>query len=74
VTQASGVKVFCHPDDPSIARGGTDLGQLRGSEAGTGFEIAQRSLSVDSFVQRTNVLKIPTGSPFDNRHGSRQGK
>jgi hypothetical protein len=37
--------VLCHPDDLSNARGGTDLGQLRVSEAGSGFEIAQRSLS-----------------------------
>jgi hypothetical protein len=30
-------RILCHPDDPSSAMGGTDLGQLRASEAGTGF-------------------------------------
>jgi hypothetical protein len=34
----------CHPDKVSNASGRKDLGQLRASEAGTGFEIAQRSL------------------------------
>ena len=33
---------------------------------------APRRAAVDSFVQRTNVLKILTGSPFDYRHKSRQ--
>ncbi|MFZ2060033.1 MAG: hypothetical protein WAU82_03405, partial [Candidatus Binatus sp.] len=38
---------FCHPDVASNASGRTWLlasGQLRASEAGTGSEIAQRSL------------------------------
>ena len=29
----------------ALATGGTDLGQLRGREAGSGFEIAQRSFA-----------------------------
>ena len=33
---------------------------------------APRRARMDSFVQRTNVLKIPTGSPLDYRHKSRQ--
>jgi hypothetical protein len=40
---------FCHPDEASNASGRTWLlasGQLRASEAGTGFEIAQRSFEI----------------------------
>jgi len=40
---ASGV--FCHPDEASNASSRKDLGQLRASEAGSGFEIAQRSFA-----------------------------
>jgi hypothetical protein len=36
---------FCHPDEASDASGRKDLGQLRDSEAGTGFEIAKRSFA-----------------------------
>jgi hypothetical protein len=36
--------IICHPEEASNASGRKDLGQLRASEAGTGFEIAQRSL------------------------------
>ena len=34
---------LCHPDEASDASGRKDFGQLRASEAGTGFEIAKRS-------------------------------
>jgi hypothetical protein len=34
---------FCHPDKASSASGRKDLGQLRASEAGSGFAIAQRT-------------------------------
>jgi hypothetical protein len=34
----------CHPEEASNASGRKDLGQLRVSKAGSGFEIAQRSL------------------------------
>jgi hypothetical protein len=34
---------ICHPEEASDASGRKDLGQLRVSEAGTGFEIAKRS-------------------------------
>jgi hypothetical protein len=36
----------CHPDEASIASGRKDLGQLRASEAGSGFEIAKRSSGI----------------------------
>jgi hypothetical protein len=35
--------MICHPDAASDASGWKDLGQLRASEAGSGFGIAQRS-------------------------------
>jgi len=35
---SDGFAFLCHPDDPSNARGGTGLGQLRAREAGSGFE------------------------------------
>ncbi|HMD03660.1 MAG TPA: hypothetical protein VKG68_00195 [Candidatus Binatus sp.] len=39
----SNASPLCHPDEASNASGWKDLGQLRVSEAGSGFEIAQRS-------------------------------
>ncbi len=37
LTKASAGVFFCHPDEASNASGWKDLGQLRISEAGTGF-------------------------------------
>jgi hypothetical protein len=34
-----------HPDEASNASGRKDLGQLRASEAGSGFEIAERTFA-----------------------------
>jgi hypothetical protein len=34
---------LCHPDEASNASGWKDLGQLRARQAGSGFEIAQRT-------------------------------
>jgi hypothetical protein len=45
---SNSVAFLCHPDDARNASGRTWLlasGQLRAREAGSGFEIAQRSLS-----------------------------
>jgi hypothetical protein len=44
VTPTKQRELVCHPDEASIASGRKDLGQLRASEAGSGFSIAQRSL------------------------------
>jgi hypothetical protein len=54
----STASAFCHPDDPSIARGRKDLGQLRASEAGTGFEIAQRSAPQRAAKQTDGVPRV----------------
>jgi hypothetical protein len=43
------VVVLCHPDEASNASGWKDLGQLRSREAGSGFEIAQRSFADDEW-------------------------
>jgi hypothetical protein len=51
LTQANSASAFCHPDEASIASGWKDLGQLRFSEAGSGFEIAQRSILVNAAKQ-----------------------
>jgi hypothetical protein len=48
----------CHPDEVSNANGRKDLGQLRASEAGTGFEIAQRSFRG---VAAPRLLVLPLG-------------
>jgi len=39
---------LCHPDDLSNARGGMDLGQLRVSAAGSGFEDRAALLCLES--------------------------
>jgi hypothetical protein len=38
-------EIPCHPDEASIASGRKDLGLHRVSDAGSGFEIAQRSFA-----------------------------
>jgi hypothetical protein len=51
----------CHPDEASNASGRNWLlasGQLRASEAGTGFEIAQRSFAE---VRHGSVLTVSRG-------------
>jgi hypothetical protein len=58
----------CHPDEASNVSGWKDLGQLRDSEAGTGFEIAQRSFanagahaseySLDAATQNRNRRRL----------------
>jgi hypothetical protein len=42
---AANASTRCHPDEASNASRWKDLGQLRASEAGSGFEIAQRSFA-----------------------------
>jgi hypothetical protein len=37
VEKSHRLSAFCHPDDGSVATGGMGLGQLRASEAGSGF-------------------------------------
>jgi len=50
-------RTLCHPDDASNASDGKDLGQLRASEAGTGFGIAKRSFA--------DVIAQASGSSSD---------
>jgi hypothetical protein len=48
--------ITCHPDEASNASDRKDLGQLRDSEAGSGFEIAQRSLARGTIAERVQSL------------------
>src|ERR1700691_6813085 len=55
---------FRHPDEASIASGRKDLGQLRASEAGSGFEIAQRTFA-DAAVARDARRPVRYQSAYD---------
>jgi hypothetical protein len=59
---------ICHPDEASIASGWKDLRQLRVSEAGSGFEIAKRSLLARAVG---TVLRNLTPKPFPSGKGDR---
>jgi hypothetical protein len=52
---------MCHPDQASDASVWKDLGQPRASEAGSGFDIAQRSFSDE--VAQTGVVLIGNDCP-----------
>jgi len=49
--------------EASIASAEKDLGQLRASEAGTGFEIAQRSFFADVVVKGADPDSTESASP-----------
>src|SRR5579885_1558058 len=58
-----------HPERVSIANESKDLGQLRASEAGSGFAIAQRSLKANRCAA---ILRLRSQTRFAQNDGKKE--